>query len=166
MSLPVETSTHSVRYVALIALIATFGGFLFGYDLSLIGAANSYLKDQFHLNEAALGFTTASATLGCILGPVLGGWLCDRIGRERTLMVAAALLAVGALLTALAPNIWLFNTFRVVGGVAVGLCSIASPMYIAEVAPAKVRGRLGLMYQLAIVIGSMVAPLAAYFIVR
>jgi sugar porter (SP) family MFS transporter len=162
---PVPATTQSSRYVILIASIATFGGFLFGYDLSLIGAANSYLKDQFHLNDAALGFTTASAALGCVFGPFLGSWLCDKIGRERTLMVAGALLAVGALMTAFAPNIILFNTFRILGGVGVGLCSIASPMYIAEVAPAKKRGRLGLMYQLAIVVGSTAAPLIAYVIV-
>jgi SP family arabinose:H+ symporter-like MFS transporter len=156
---------HSNRYVTLIALIATFGGFLFGYDLSLIGAANSFLKEQFQLSEAALGFTTASAALGCIFGPFLGGWLCDRIGRERTMMVAALLLAAGALMTAFAPTIFLFNAFRILGGVGVGLCSIASPMYIAEVAPARMRGRLCLMYQMAIVVGSTAAPLVAYVIV-
>jgi SP family arabinose:H+ symporter-like MFS transporter len=158
-------ATQSNRYVFLIASIATFGGFLFGYDLSLIGAANAYLKDQFHLSDAALGFTTASAALGCVFGPFLGSWLCDKIGRERTLMVAGAMLAAGALMTAFAPNIILFNAFRILGGVGVGLCSIASPMYIAEVAPAKKRGRLGVMYQLAIVVGSTAAPLIGYWIV-
>ncbi len=170
MSTLVETKSpparHRHHYVFLISFIATIGGFLFGYDLSLIGAANSFLKDQFHLGEAALGFTTASAALGCVLGPFLGAWLCDRIGRERTMMVAAALLAAGALMTAFAQTIFLFNVFRILGGVGVGLCSIASPMYIAEVAPARMRGRLGVMYQLAIVIGSTVAPLAAYVMVR
>jgi len=165
-AIPAATSTqHNSRYVIAIAAIATFGGFLFGYDLSLMGGAISYLRDQFHLNEAAVGFTAASAALGCMLGPFLGSWFCDRIGRERTLMVAAAMLATGALMTAFAPNLILFNVFRILGGVGVGLCSIASPMYIAEVAPAKVRGRLGVMYQLAIVVGSTAAPLAAYVIV-
>jgi SP family arabinose:H+ symporter-like MFS transporter len=169
MKTPIKNKTptikHGNQYVLLISFIATFGGFLFGYDLSLIGAANSFLKDQFQLNEAALGFTTASAALGCVFGPFLGGWLCDRIGRERTMMVAASLLAAGALMTAFAPTIFLFNTFRILGGVGVGLCSIASPMYIAEVAPAKMRGRLGVMYQLAIVVGSTAAPLVAYVMV-
>jgi SP family arabinose:H+ symporter-like MFS transporter len=156
---------HDRRYVILIASIATFGGFLFGYDLSLMGGAINYLRDQFHLSEAAVGFTGGSATLGCMLGPFLGSWFCDRIGRERTLMAAALLLAVGALMTALAPNLTLFNIFRIVGGVGVGLCSIASPMYIAEVAPPKSRGRLGIMYQMAIVVGSTAAPLIAYAII-
>jgi SP family arabinose:H+ symporter-like MFS transporter len=157
---------QSKRYVVAIAVISAFGGFLFGYDLGLIGAANSYLRDQFHLSPAALGFASASAALGCLIGPFLGGWLCDRVGRERTMMVAAALLGVGAALTAFAPTITWFNVFRIVGGVGVGLCSIACPMYIAEVAPPKVRGRLGIMYQVAIVVGSTMAPLVAYFLVR
>ena len=157
---------QNTRYVFAIALIAAFGGFLFGYDLGLIGAANSYLRDQFHLSPAALGFASASAALGCLIGPFLGGWLCDLLGRERTMMVAALLLGLGAALTAFAPTIVWFNVFRIVGGVGVGLCSIACPMYIAEVAPPRVRGRLGIMYQLAIVVGSTMAPLVAYFLVR
>src|ERR1700744_2014611 len=130
----IATTAHSTKYVIAIAAIATFGGFLFGYDLSLMGGAISYLRDQFHLNDAAIGFTAASAALGCMLGPFLGSWFCDRIGRERTLMVAAAMLASGALMTAFAPNLTWFNIFRILGAVGVGLCSLASPMYIAEVA--------------------------------
>jgi SP family arabinose:H+ symporter-like MFS transporter len=157
---------HSNQYVIFISFVATIGGFLFGYDLSLIGSANSFLRDQFHLGEAALGFATASAALGCMVGPFLGAWLCDWVGRERTMMIAAAMLAGGALMTAFAPTIVIFNLFRILGGVGVGLCSIASPMYINEVAPPQIRGRLGLMYQLSIVIGSTASPLAAYVILR
>ncbi len=153
-------------YVVGVVLVAAVGGFLFGYDLSLIGAANVFLRDQFHLSEQMLGFTTASAALGCVFGPFLGAWLCDAIGRERTMIVAAGLLAVGALMTALAPNVNLFNAFRIVGGIGVGLCSVASPMYIAEVSPPGRRGGLGVMYQLAIVVGSTAAPLVAYVLVR
>ena len=160
------TARHSNQHVFFISIVATIGGFLFGYDLSLIGSANAYLRDQFHLGEAALGFATASAALGCMVGPFLGAWLCDWIGRERTMMVAAAMLAAGSLMTAFAPTIFIFNCFRILGGVGVGLCSIASPMYISEVAPPRMRGRLGLMYQLAIVIGSAISPLAAYVIVQ
>jgi MFS transporter, SP family, arabinose:H+ symporter len=161
-----RTARRRRRYVFALAFTASVGGFLFGYDLSLIGAANVFLQEQFHLTEEMFGFTTASAALGCMCGPFLGAWLCDAIGRERTMMVASLLLAGGALMTALAPTITLFNTFRIIGGVGVGLCSVASPMYIAEVAPAKLRGRLGIMYQLAIVVGSTAAPLAAYGMVR
>jgi MFS family permease len=111
-----ETRTGSQRraYVFTLAFIAAVGGFLFGYDLSLIGAANVFLKEQFHLGEKLLGFTTASAALGCMFGPFLGAWLCDAIGRERTMIVASLLLAVGALMTALAQTITLFNVFRII----------------------------------------------------
>ena len=135
------------RYIFAVAFVAAIGGFLFGFDLSLIGAANIYLKDQFHLTEEMLGFTSASAALGCVFGPFLGGWLSDKIGRERTMMLAALLLAAGAIMTAIAPDIFLFNAFRIVGGVGIGICSVASPLYIAEIAPAKMRGKLGLTYQ-------------------
>lgn len=170
MNITTETKlapvNHSNQHVFFISFVATIGGFLFGYDLSVIGSANSYLRDQFHLGEAMFGFSTASAALGCMAGPLLGAWLSDWLGRERTLMVAAGLLAIGTLLTALAPTIFIFNVFRILGGMGVGLCSIASPMYINEVAPPRMRGRLGLMYQLAIVIGSAVSPLVAYGIVQ
>ena len=87
-------------YVRFIAFVAAIGGFLFGFDLGMIGAANIFLRDQFHLNDAQLGFATASAGLGCIFGPFLGAWLCDAIGRKRTMIVASFLLAVNAVLTA------------------------------------------------------------------
>jgi SP family arabinose:H+ symporter-like MFS transporter len=163
---PSPGAQRRTRYIFAVAFTAAVGGFLFGYDLSLIGAANIFLKEQFHLGAEALGFTTASAALGCVCGPFLGAWLCDALGRERTMIVASLLLALGALMTALAQNIVLFNAFRILGGVGVGLCSVASPMYIAEIAPHRMRGRLGIMYQLAIVVGSTAAPLVAYVLVR
>ena len=153
-------------YIFVIAFTAAIGGFLFGYDLSLIGAANMYLKEQFHLTDEMLGFSTASAALGCVFGPFLGAWLCDKIGRERTMIVAALLLALGAIITALAPSIFLFNIFRIIGGVGVGICSVASPLYLAEIAPPKMRGKLGVTYQLAIVVGATAAPLAGYLILQ
>lgn len=149
-------------YVFSIAFVASVGGFLFGYDLAIMGGANEYLKQQFQLSEAGFGFTTASAALGCSAGPFLGAWLCDRIGRRRTLLGASFLLAIGAVLTALPRDIYTFNAFRILGGVGVGLCSIASPMYIAEVAPPRDRGALVFMYQLAIVTGCVVSILVAY----
>lgn len=157
-----------------LAFVAAIGGLLFGYDLGLIGAANVYLRDQFHLSDAEFGFATASAVLGCVIGPTVGFWICDAISRKRTMLVASLLLAISALFTAI-PDIFTdgsrdatlnsFNFFRFVGGLGVGLCSVASPMYIAEIAPAAKRGRLGLMYQLAIVTGHAIAPLLAFFIV-
>lgn len=157
-----------------IAFVAAIGGFLFGFDLGMIGAANVYLKDQFQLNGAPLGLATGSAVLGCMFGPFLGAWLCDAIGRKRTMIVAALLLAVSAVVTAVPDMLpgmsdqsvmLVFNVFRIVGGLGLGLCSIASPMFIAEVAPPAKRGRLGLMYQLAIVVGHITAPAIGYVVV-
>ncbi len=147
------TRLSGTAYVFGIAFTASVGGFLFGYDLAVMGVANNYLKQQFQLSDLWLGITTASAVPGAAAGPFLGAWLCDRIGRRKTLIFACWLLAAGALLTALPRDIITFNVFRIVGGVGVGLCSIASPMYIAEVAPPRNRGALGFMYQLAIVAG-------------
>lgn len=149
-------------YVFMVAFVAAVGGFLFGYDLGIMGGANIDLKEQFHLSKWMFGFTTASATIGCILGPFFGAWLCDRIGRRNTLIVACFLLGVSAILTAIPNDMITFNVFRIVGGVGVGLCSIASPMYTNELAPARWRGALGFMYQLAIVVGSIAAALVAW----
>jgi len=157
-----------------LAFVAAIGGLLFGFDLGLIGAANVYLRDQFRLSDAEFGFATASAVLGCVAGPAFGFWLCDSISRRRTMLISSLLLGVSALFTAIpdvigggsrGSTLAVFNFFRFVGGLGVGLCSVASPMYIAEIAPAGKRGRLGLMYQLAIVLGHAVAPLIAFCII-
>jgi len=168
-----STSSESPFFAFRVAFVAAIGGFLFGYDLGLIGATNVYLKDQFQLSDTQLGFATSSAVMGCIFGPFLACWLCDAVGRKPTMICASVLLAVSALATAVPDMIagsdtettmFMFNLFRFVGGLGVGLCSIASPMYIAESAPPKKRGRMGLMYQLAIVTGHIVAPLIAALI--
>ncbi len=155
------------RYFAFaVAFIASVGGFLFGYDLAIVGGANLYLKEVFNLSQAAFGFATGSAALGCILGPFLGAWLCDAIGRNRTMLVACALLGVGSIFTAIPKDIVMFNVFRIVGGIGVGLCSVASPMYISETSPPRLRGGYGVMYQLAIVVGSVAAPFVSFLIVK
>jgi sugar porter (SP) family MFS transporter len=156
----------STLYAFGVAFVASVGGFLFGYDLAIVCGANLYLKEVFSLSDAAFGFATGSAALGCIAGPFLGAWMCDALGRNKTMMVACALLGFGAVFTALPRDIFTFNVFRIVGGVGVGLCSVASPMYISEVAPPRMRGGLGVMYQLAIVVGSIAAPFISYVIIK
>jgi sugar porter (SP) family MFS transporter len=153
-------------YAFLIAFVSAVGGFLFGYDLAIMGGANVYLREQFGLSSAGFGFTTASAGLGCIMGPFFGGWFCDRIGRRNTLIAACFLLGIGSLFTAIPNDVVTFNIFRIVGGVGVGLCSIASPMYTNELAPARWRGGLGFMYQLAIVVGSVMAAAIAWMLAK
>ena len=146
--------------------MASVGGFLFGYDLAIVCGANLYLKEVFQLSPAEFGFATGSAALGCILGPFLGAWMCDALGRNRTMIVACALLGIGSVFTAIPNDIVTFNVFRIVGGVGVGLCSVASPLYISETSPARLRGGFGIMYQLAIVVGSVAAPFVSYLIVN
>src|SRR3990172_9797249 len=91
-------------YAFRIAFVAVVGGFLFGFDLGIIGAANPYLRDQFHLSPALLGFTTGSAALGCVFGPFLGVWFCDALGRKNTLIIASILIAINAIFTATAAD--------------------------------------------------------------
>ena len=161
-----DTPRGTNLYAFGIAFVASVGGFLFGYDLAIVCGANLYLKEVFHLSSAAFGFATGSAALGCIIGPFLGAWLCDALGRNRTMMMACALLGIGSIMTAIPRDIATFNIFRIVGGIGVGLCSLASPMYICEVSPPRMRGGLGIMYQLAIVVGSVAAPFVSFLIMK
>ncbi|MGH9162711.1 MAG: sugar porter family MFS transporter [Vicinamibacteraceae bacterium] len=162
---PDDRSGRATRmYAFFVSFVASIGGFLFGYDLVIISGAQIYLRDQFALSPAQFGFATSSAVLGCIVGPSLGAVLCDRLGRKSTLLVASFLFVAGAIGSALPNDIGTFNVFRILGGVGVGLASIASPMYIAEIAPARSRGRLGIMYQLAITVGALAATVVAYYL--
>ena len=153
-------------YIYLVCGVASVGGLLFGYDLSIIGPALLYLKDAFHLNAAAEGLAMGSAAIGCLFGPLLAVGLSDSWGRQKTLFLAAVLYGVGATGTALAGGIAAFDACRFLGGLGVGLSSVVSPMYIAEIAPARLRGRLVTINNLAIVAGSFVAILVAYSLAR
>jgi MFS transporter, SP family, arabinose:H+ symporter len=159
-------ATQSTRFAFGVAFVASAGGFLFGYDLAIVSGANLYLKDVFHLSPAEFGFATASAALGCLLGPFLGLWMCDAFGRNRTMMLACILLGVSALFTAIPNDMITFNVFRIIGGIGVGLCSVAAPLYISETSTPRLRGGLGTMYQLAIVVGCVTAPFVSYLIVQ
>jgi len=161
-----EKTRPSIVYAFTIAFVAAVGGFLFGYDLNIIVGAQGYLADHFGVDRKSFGFgfIVSSAMLGCMAGPIVGGWVCDRIGRKKSLILAAVLFGASAIWTALPKTIEMFNTFRIVGGIGVGLASVASPMYIAEIAPVRLRGRLVTMNQLAIVIGALVAVFVSSFI--
>ena len=153
-------------YPSYIAFVASIGGALFGYDLVIISGAEIFIRQQFALTPGQLGFATSSALFGCIAGPFCGAWISDRFGRKATLFAAAFLFIAGAIGTALAGDFTSFNVFRILGGVGIGFASLASPMYIAEIAPPKSRGRLGLMYQLAITIGAVSATIVSYFLAK
>ncbi len=127
--------------VYLIAMVAAVGGFLFGYDLQIISGAKLFLEKEFSLGPYGVGIAMASALLGCMAGPLLGGTLSDRWGRKRTLIFSGLLFAAGSIGSALPANILEFDLFRFLGGVGVGLASVVSPMFIAEVSPPRIRGR-------------------------
>ena len=153
-------------YIYLIAMVAAVGGYMFGFDLAIMGGAMLFLKKAFGLTAGQEGFAMGSATIGCMLAPLLTVALADRLGRKRTMIVTAILFAVSAIGTALPRNMTDFNLYRILTGVAIGISSIVSPMYIAEVAPARIRGRLVTINQLAIVGGSLVAVLVSYFLAK
>lgn len=151
-------------YVFLVALVAAAGGFLFGFDLSIASGALPFLKERFSLDAAGEGLAMSSAIFGSIAGPLAGMWLADRVGRRNTLWVAAACFLASAIGTALPRTITEFNVWRAVGGVGVGLAAMTSPMYIAELAPPRLRGRLVTVNQLAIVIGINLAVLSSWLL--
>lgn len=148
--------------VVMIASVAAVGGFLFGYDTAVINGAVGALEATFQAGDAAIGFSVSSALIGSAIGAFVGGQLADRLGRTRTMVVASVLFAVSALGSGLAFGLVDFSLWRALGGVAVGIASVIAPAYIAEIAPAHLRGRLGSLQQLAIVTGIFAALLVDY----
>jgi SP family xylose:H+ symportor-like MFS transporter len=155
---------YNLRYIILISLISAIGGYLFGFDFAVISGALPFLKVQFGLDAYWEGFTTGSLALGCILGCLLAGRLAEKRGRKAALMTAGSIFAFSSLAMAFAPSLSLFIIARFAAGIGVGMASMLSPMYIAEVSPAAVRGRLVALNQLTIVIGILVTNLVNYTI--
>jgi sugar porter (SP) family MFS transporter len=154
-------------YIWMICLAAALGGLLFGYDWVVIGGAKPFFERYFELtDELVKGWANSCALLGCLVGALLAGALSDRFGRKHLLSLCAILFAVTSLGNALAPSFAIFVLWRILGGVAIGLASNLSPMYIAEVEPARMRGRLVSINQLAIVIGILLAQFVNWWIVR
>lgn len=151
-------------YAYLVALVAAAGGFLFGFDLSIASGALPFLKEQFGLDAAGEGLAMSSAIFGSIAGPLAGMWLADRVGRRNTLWIAAACFLASAIGTALPRTITEFNVWRAVGGIGVGLAAMTSPIYIAELSPPRLRGRLVTVNQLAIVIGINLAVISSWLL--
>jgi sugar porter (SP) family MFS transporter len=152
------------NYVYVISAIAAVGGFLFGYDLDVMVGAIIFLQKQFGLNPVQTGFAVSCATIGCIIGPLVGGPLADLVGRKRTLIGTALIFSIGTVGTVFPKTITQFDVFRVVGGLGVGLASVTSPMYIAEISPSRLRGRLVTINQLAIVVGALTSIIVSYFL--
>ncbi|MFQ6485469.1 sugar porter family MFS transporter [Brachybacterium epidermidis] len=143
-----------------ISIAAAVGGFLFGFDTSVINGAVSALSDEFSLGAGLTGFAVSSALIGCAVGAWFAGGLANRFGRVPVMVVAAILFLISAIGSGLAFGVWDLIVWRVIGGLGVGTASVIAPAYIAEVAPARYRGRLGSLQQLAIVLGIFTALLS------
>jgi len=160
-----HTDSGSLAYVVLVSTVAAVGGLLFGFDTAVIAGANPFLKAHFELSEAMLGFAVSSAIIGCIFGAALAGSTSDRFGRRKVLLVCAVLFAVSAIGSAIPRTLTEFVLARFIGGLGVGAASMLSPMYIAEISPARIRGRLVSLNQLAIVSGILAAYFVDFFMV-
>ena len=181
-----QTQNGSKGYVFIITLIATIGGLLFGYDTAVISGAVDSLKSYFHLNPEVFGematfyhgATVSSALIGCIIGSALSGLFASGLGRKKSLLLAAILFMVASLGAAYPEVLFFqkgdsslsvliaFNIYRILGGIGVGLASAICPMYIAEIAPAEIRGKLVSWNQFAIIFGMLVVYFVNYFIIK
>ena len=159
-----KQETFNSSYIIGISFISALGGYLFGFDFAVISGALPFLRTQFMLDPVWEGFLTGSLALGCIAGCLLAGNLADKYGRKPGLMLAALIFAVSSIGIAISSGLTLFVVMRFAAGIGVGMASMLCPMYIAEVSPAKVRGRNVAINQLTVVIGILVTNLVNYFL--
>ena len=163
-----EHSKLNIRYITGITLVSALGGLLFGYDWVVIGGAKPFYEQFFDIaSQAQLqGWAVSCALVGCIMGAVVAGALSDRIGRKKLLITAAGLFLFSAIGTGFSNEFSVFVMFRIIGGVGIGLASNLSPVYIAEVSPAHMRGRFVAINQLTIVIGILLAQIINWVIAQ
>jgi SP family sugar:H+ symporter-like MFS transporter len=154
----------SVLYVLFISAVAAIGGFLFGFDSGVINGTVSALGNAFNSTDVSTGFNVASVLLGCAVGAFIAGPMADRYGRKPIMIVTATIFAISALGSGLSDSSLEFIFYRLFGGLGIGAASVLAPAYIAEVAPASLRGRLATLQQLAIVLGLFAAFLSNYII--
>lgn len=152
------------RYTILIAAVAALGGLLFGFDTAVIAGTLTPLRSFFDLSDAAIGLLVAAASIGCIPGAFFAGRLADRFGRKKMMAVTAWLFIIAAVGSGVAGSFVELVIYRFIGGLAIGMASTLAPIYISEIAPPAFRGRLGMLQQLAIVVGILIAFISNYFI--
>jgi len=156
--------TYDKPYLWMICLVATLGGFLFGYDWVVVGGAKEFYEAHFGIagegNEIAKGWGTSSALIGCIIGAVACSFVSDRFGRKRLLILSGLLFTISAIGTGMADSFSEYNTYRIVGGLAMGIALNVSPLYIAEMSPPSMRGMMVSVNQLTIMIGVLSAQIA------
>jgi MFS transporter, SP family, arabinose:H+ symporter len=151
------SESAKLGYVIFLGCTAALGGLLFGFDIAIITGAGPYLAKEFALSDLGLGWAFSSLLFGCALGCIVAGKLTNRLGRKKLLVLIALLFAGTSIATALAPSFTAFVTARFMAGLAVGGVSLLSPMYVAEVSPPAIRGRLGTMYQASIIVGILIS---------
>lgn len=156
---------QNLSFVFLISIAAALGGLLFGYDIAIISGTIPFIEDYFSLNPAEIGWAVACAYTGCIVGATAAGRATEKFGRKNLLIISSLIFMISALGTGLSNSLFFFVFYRILGGVAVGMASILSPMYIAEISPGKLRGRFVSLNQLTIVLGLQFAYLASYLLV-
>ena len=146
-------------YVGLLAFVAGMGGLLFGYETAVISGTTEALQAYFQITDLQLGWVAASALAGCVVGVLVAGWFADRFGRKAGMIFSGILFAIASVGAALAPNVDVLILARLIGGVGVGIASMVTPMYIAEISPPRIRGALVSLNQVAIVTGMLFAYL-------
>ena len=159
---------YNLGYIWLVSIVAALGGLLFGWDWVVIGGAKPFFERFFHIQQNAQlsGWVNSCALIGCFFGALMAGGLSDAFGRKPLLLFSAGLFAVTSIGNGMAGTLDGFIGWRMLGGVAIGLASSLSPMYISEIAPARMRGRLVSVNQFTIVVGVLVAQLINWFLVR
>ena len=160
--LQAPADSRTSLYVIFLAVVAAISGFLFGFDTAVINGVLLFLQRQFSLTNLQTEVAASALLLGCLLGAAGASLVGDRIGRRKSLLLAAVLFAASTVGAALAGSVMVFNIGRLLGGLAIGLASVLTPVYITEVAPARNRGRLVSMNQLAIVVGILVAYMVSW----
>lgn len=146
-------SNNSLKYVYQCTFVAAVGGLLFGYDTAVVAGAIGFIQQKYSLSAAMTGWVASCALVGCMAGAMFAGALSDKLGRKKVLMISAVAFAVSSLGIMIPMGLTWFIFFRFIGGVGIGIASMLAPMYISEIAPANIRGRLISIYQLGIVIG-------------
>ena len=144
---------YSLKYVYQYTFVAAVGGLLFGYDTAVVAGAIGFIQEKYNLSPAMTGWAASCALIGCMAGAMLAGALSDKLGRKKVLMISAFAFAISSVGILIPSAIEYFILFRFIGGIGIGIASILAPMYISEIAPADIRGRLISIYQLGIVTG-------------
>jgi SP family xylose:H+ symportor-like MFS transporter len=159
-----NSHTHHRRTVLRITVVVALAGLLFGYDTGVIGGSQLYFTEYFQLTPGQQGWAVSSALYGCLFGAMAAGFLTKSIGRKYTLILSGFLFSLSAWGSGIADSLPQLVIYRIIGGLGVGMASMAAPMYIAEISPPKERGRMVSYYQLAVVVGFFIVFLATYFI--